>query len=141
MAEFIFRHQASLRGLSDRFEVASAATSDEEHGNPLYPPARRKLQEHGIACDGHRARQITAADYDRYDFIVGMDDNNLRNLHRMFGGDPQHKLSLLLDHTPASDSRHHGRGVADPWYTRDFDTAYDDITVGCSALIDRLTAS
>ena len=138
MAEFVFRHLAEQQGVADRFEVTSAATSDEEQGNPLYPPARRKLQQEGIACEGHRARQITVADYERYDYIVGMNESNMRDLRRMLGGDPQQKLSMLLDHTPATDTAHHGRGVADPWYTRDFDTAYEDILIGCKALLDEL---
>ena len=139
MAEFVFRHLAQQQGVADRFVVDSAATSDEEHGNPLYPPARQKLQQEGIACEGHRARQITRADYDRYDYIVGMNESNMRDLWRMLGGDPQHKLSMLLDHTPITDAAHHGRGVADPWYTRDFDTAYEDIYVGCQALLEELS--
>ena len=138
MAEFIFRHLAAHDGVGNRFEVASAATSDEEHGNPLYPQARAKLMEHGVPCEGHHARQITAADYQRYDLIVAMDESNLRNLRPFVGADPQHKVSLLLDHTPESDTAHHGRGIADPWYTRGFDAAYEDILVGCRALLDEL---
>ena len=98
MAEFAMRDLVRARRLDGRFRIASAATSREELGNPVYPPARRKLAEHGIACDGHRARQLTQADYDRWDLIVCMDRNNIRNALHITGGDPEHKIVLLLDY-------------------------------------------
>ena len=140
MAEFIFKRLVRRAELESQFEVASAATSDEEVGNPVYPMAKRTLAEHGIGCPGKTARQITADDYGYYDMIVGMDEANFQNLFRFFGCDPEGKLSLLLDHTPESDTAHHGRDVADPWYTRKFNVAYEDITAGCTALFEKLTA-
>ena len=130
MAEFVMKDMVHRRGLDDRFEIASAATSREEIGNPVYPPARRKLAEHGISCGGHHARQMTREDYDRYDYIIGMDMANLRNICRITGGDLEHKVSLLLDHTARA-----GQEVADPWYTGDFDETWDDVTEGCEQLL------
>ncbi len=130
MAEFVMKDMVHRRGLDDRFEIASAATSREEIGNPVYPPARRKLAEHGISCGGHHARQMTREDYDRYDYIIGMDMANLRNICRIAGGDPMGKVSLLLDHTARA-----GQEVADPWYTGDFDETWDDVTEGCEQLL------
>ena len=119
-------------GLEWAFEIASAATSTEEIGNPVYPPARRKLAEHGIGCAGKTARQLRREDYDYYDYLVGMDSANLRNMRRMCGGDPEGKISLLLDHTnrPAD--------VADPWYTGDFEATWQDVLEGCSCLLEKL---
>ena len=130
MAEFVLKDMVRKRGMEDRFEIASAATSLEEIGNPVYPPARRKLAEHGIACTGHRARQMTKEDYDRYDMIICMDDNNKRNIMRMTGGDPDNKISLLLDFTERT-----GQQVADPWYTGNFDATWRDVTEGCEGLL------
>lgn len=141
MAEFVFKRLVRRAGLEDAFEVASAATSDEEVGNPVYPLAKRTLAEHGIGCPGKTARQLTPDDYDRYDMLIGMDGANLRNMELLFGGDPEGKLSLLLDHTPESDTKHHGRDVSDPWYTRKFNIAWDDISTGCAALFDKLTTA
>ncbi len=141
MAEFVFKRLVRRAGLEDAFEVASAATSDEEVGNPVYPLAKRTLAEHGIGCPGKTARQLTPDDYDRYDMLIGMDGANLRNMELLFGGDPEGKLSLLLDHTPESDTKHHGRDVSDPWYTRKFNIAWDDISIGCAALFDKLTSA
>ena len=141
MAEFVFKRLVRRAGLEDAFEVASAATSDEEVGNPVYPLAKRTLAEHGIGCPGKTARQLTPDDYDRYDMLIGMDGANHRNMELLFGGDPEGKLSLLLDHTPESDTKHHGRDVADPWYTRKFNIAWDDISTGCAALFDKLTSA
>ena len=130
MAEFVFRQLAQQQGVADRFVVDSAATSDEEHGNPLYPPARQKLQQEGIACEGHRARQITRADYDRYDLLVCMDQSNLRLLARIIGDDPDGKVRLMMSFA----GRPHA-SVADPWYTGDFEQAFQDILTGCEALL------
>ena len=104
MAEFVMRDLVKKEGLADRFVIASAATSDEERGNPVYPPAQRKLAEHGISCAGKTARQLRAADYDAFDLLVGMDTSNLRNMQRICGGDRQGKISLLLDYTDLNGS-------------------------------------
>lgn len=140
MAEFVFKRLVRRAGLEEEFEVASAATSDEEVGNPVYPLAKRTLAEHGIGCPGKTARQLTPDDYRHYDMLIGMDGQNLANMERLFGGDPEEKLSLLLDHTPESDTKHHRRDVSDPWYTRKFNIAWDDINTGCTALFEKLTA-
>ena len=132
MAEFIMKDLVEKAGLDGQFHIASAATSTEEIGNPVYPPARRKLQEHGISCAGKTARQMTRRDYQQYDLLIGMDGYNLRNMERMLGGDPEGKLHLLLE-----DSEH-PRSVADPWYTDDFDTAYRDILEGCELWLTKL---
>lgn len=138
MAEFITKRLVRRAGLEEYFEIASAATSDEEVGNPVYPLAKRTLAEHGIGCPGKTARQLTPDDYDKWDMIIGMDSANMRNMEALFGGDPEGKLSLLLDHTPESDTKHHGRDVTDPWYTRKFNIAWDDINTGCTALFEKL---
>lgn len=138
MAEFIMKKLARSAGREEEFEIASAATSTEELGNPVYPMARQELAKHGIGCPGHTARQITMDDYQRYDMIIGMDDENMKEMTRIFGGDPEGKLSLLLDHTPESDTKHHRRDVSDPWYTRKFNIAWDDIYTGCTALFEKL---
>lgn len=138
MAEFVLKKLVRTAGLEEAFEIASAGTSDEEEGNPVYPMAKRTLAEHGIGCPGKTARQLTPDDYDKWDMLIGMDAANLRNMQLLFGGDPEGKLSLLLDHTPASDTKHHGRDVSDPWYTRKFNIAWDDIYTGCSALFEKL---
>lgn len=132
MAEFICRDMLEKRGLSHKIACASAATSDEEAGNPVYPPARRKLKEMGIDCALKRAVQLTRGDYDRYDLLVGMEERNVSAMKRICGGDPESKIHRLLDGAP------HPRDIADPWYTGDFDAACRDITEGCARLIDRL---
>ncbi|TCL58668.1 low molecular weight protein-tyrosine-phosphatase [Allofournierella massiliensis] len=132
MAEYVMRDLVRQAGLEDQIQVASAATSREELGNPVYPPARRKLAEHGIACEGHAARQMTAADYDRFDLLIGMDQNNLRNMNRICGGDPQHKLRMLMDYTDRPGE------VADPWYTGDFERTWQDVLAGCQGLLEQL---
>lgn len=134
MAEFVMKDLVRQNGLADQYEIASAATSREEIGNPVYPPARRKLAEHDIGCSGHAARQMTRWDYDHFDLILGMDHANFRNIQRIAGGDPNQKLSLLLDH-----AGRHGQEVADPWYTGNFDAAWDDILEGCEGLLSELT--
>lgn len=132
MAEFVMKDLVAKAGLRDRFQIDSAATSREELGNPVYPPARRKLAQHGIDPSGKTARQITPDDYRAYDHIIGMDTANLRNMTRLFGGDPAGKLSLLLDGTP------NPRPIADPWYTGDFQATWQDVLEGCAALLARL---
>ena len=137
MAEFILKDMVKKKGLQDDFVICSSATSTEEIfngvGNPVYPPARRKLAEHGVPCGGHTARQLTGGDYAEYDLLIGMDQANLRNMRRICGGDPEGKMSLLMDHTARPGS------VADPWYTDDFDRAYRDILRGCEGLLRNLT--
>ena len=133
MAEFVMKHLVQQAGLHDEFEIASAATSSEELGNPVYPPARQKLAEHGIDCSGKTARQLTRADYDRYDHIVAMDRNNLRNIDRLLHGDPQGKVSLLMSHAGQPD-----REVADPWYTGDFEATWRDVLAGGTGLLAKL---
>ena len=113
---------------------ASAATSREEIGNPVYPPARRKLAEHGIGCAGHAARQITARDYQDYDLLIAMDSANLRNLRRFYGGDPAGKIHMLLEYAGRP-----GEEVADPWYTGDFQATWEDVSAGCAGLLEQLT--
>ena len=134
MAEFIMKKLVRTEGLEEFFEVASAATSDEELGNPVYPMARQELAKHGIGCPGHAARRLEAADYSRYDMIIGMDSKNLENVMNILGGDPEGKVSLLMDHTG------HPKDIADPWYTRKFDAAWRDIYAGCTALFEKLKA-
>ena len=133
MAEYRLRALVREAGLQARITAASAATSAEELGNPVYPPARRKLAEHGIACAGHAARQLQRADYDRYDLLVAMDEENLAGMRRICGGDPAGKMRLLLSYTDTP------RAVADPWYTGDFEAAWQDIDRGCRALLAALT--
>ena len=138
MAEFIMKDIVSRAGREAEFEIASAATSDEEirwdgTGNPVYLPARRKLEEHGLDCSGKRARQLTRADYGKWDLLLGMEEMNLRYMKRICGGDPEHKIRRLLDYTDRP------RDIADPWYSGDFDSTWDDISEGCEALFRELT--
>ena len=132
MAEFIMKKLVADAGLSDRFDIASAATSSEEIGNGVYPPARRMLASHGIGCEGKTARQMTSADYGRYDLLICMDSYNVRNMQRICHGDPEGKIHLLLDYT----SR--GGEVADPWYTGNFDATWCDCLEGCTCLLKGL---
>ena len=132
MAEYVMKDLVKGEGLEKEFTIASAATSTEEIGNGVYPPARRKLQEHGISCTGHAARQLRQSDYQAYDLLIGMDRANLRNMLRICGGDPEGKISLLMDHTSRKGE------VADPWYTGDFDAAWDDVLAGCQGLLRKI---
>ena len=143
MAEFVMKDLVSKAGAADRFEIASSATSREEIwrdgrtgkdvGSPVYPPAKKKLAEHGIDCGCKTARQLTKADYDRYDLLVCMDQWNVRNALRILGSDPDGKLRNLLDFAGRP-----GEEVADPWYTGDFTKAYDDILDGCQGMMKEL---
>ncbi|MBQ3077536.1 MAG: low molecular weight phosphotyrosine protein phosphatase [Clostridia bacterium] len=133
MAEFVMRQMVEEAGLSQRITVASAATSAEELGNPVYPPVRRLLRERGIDCSGKTARRLTAADYADWDLLIGMDAANLRNMRRLFNGDENGKLRLLLDYTDRPGE------VADPWYTGDFEATWRDVTAGCRGLLEQLT--
>lgn len=132
MAEFVMKDLVRKAGLASQFYIESAATSREEIGNPVYPPARRKLAQHGISCDGHAARQLTNADYEKYDLLIGMDRANLRDMHRICGGDPDGKLRLLMDYTDRPGD------VADPWYTGDFEATWQDVLEGCQGLLHEL---
>ncbi len=136
MAEFILRDMAERAGVAAQLCIASSATSTDEIwggiGNPVYPPAQEELARHGITAAGKRAVQLKTADYPAYDLFIGMDSANIRNMHRILGGDPENKIRRLMDYT--------GRGgdVADPWYSGRFDIAYRDIEAGCRALFEAL---
>ena len=132
MAEFVMKNMVKEKGIADRFEIASAATSTEALGESVYPPARRKLDEHGISCSGKTSRRMTKNDYSYYDFIIAMDRNNLRNMVRFVGNDPLNKVSLLMDYSDTP------KDVADPWYTGDFNQTWKDINAGCEGLLKRL---
>lgn len=133
MAAYVMKDLVEKAGLQDEFVIDSAATSREELGNPVYPPAKRKLAEHGISCEGHAARQMQSSDYDRYNLLIGMDQANIRNMQRICKGDPDEKMHLLMDYTERS-----GREVADPWYTRDFEATWRDIEDGCNGLLQKI---
>ena len=117
-------------GRENDFVIESAATSTEEIGNSVYPPARRKLAEHGIGCQGKTARQMTRSDYNRYDLLIGMDSYNIRNMRNIAGGDPEGKIRMLMDYTDRPGD------VADPWYTGDFEATWRDVLEGCRALLE-----
>ena len=127
MGEFVMKDLVKKAGREKEFFIASAAVSREEIGNPVYPPARRELQKHGIRCDGHAAHQITRAELESFDHIYYMDASNARYLYRLFGDDAA-KCRPLLDHD-----------VADPWYTGDFTATWNDILEGCKAILEELT--
>lgn len=133
MAEFVFNDMVEKKGLSDRFSASSAATSSEEIGNPVYPPVRRLLNQHSIDCSGKRARRVNASDYDKYDYIIGMDYENMRNLKRLYPSDNGGKIHLLLLSFAGRNEE-----VADPWYTGEFLTTWKDVNEGCAALLEYL---
>jgi protein-tyrosine phosphatase len=130
MAEMIMKNLVKEAHIADRFYIESKATSTEELGSGIYPPANRVLAEHKIPNEGHRANQIKKTDYEKFDYIIGMDSANIRNINRIVGGDSKDKVFKLL--TFAGE----GRDVEDPWYTRDFEKAYSDILKGCSGLLE-----
>lgn len=132
MAEFIFKDMVKKAGLENDFEIRSAATSMEEYGHGLYPEAAKCLDAHAVPYTTHRVSILREADYFEYDLIIGMDYNNLRNIHRIVGNDPEEKVKSLLSFAGST------RSVADPWYTRDFETAYNDIYEGCQSLLDEI---
>ncbi|HIY21707.1 MAG TPA: low molecular weight phosphotyrosine protein phosphatase [Candidatus Flavonifractor merdigallinarum] len=132
MAEFVMKDLVARAGVADDFFIASAATSTEEIGNPVYPPARRELARHGIDCAGKRAVQLRKGDYAKYDYLLGADSRNITNMLRIVGRDPAHKICRLLDFTD------HPRDIADPWYTGDFQRTWDDVVEGCTALLAHL---
>ena len=129
MAGFVMKGMLEKRGVADSVEIASAATSTEELGNPVYPPVRRLLEQNGLSCSGKFARQMTKEDYSYYDFIVVMDRYNLRNMSRFVGNDPLNKISLLMDYTNRPGD------VSDPWYSGDFEKTWHDINDGCRGLL------
>lgn len=133
MAEFVFKKIVADKGFSEKFLIDSAATSTEEIGNGIHSGTKNKLTEMNIPFTRHRAVQITKADYEKYDYLIGMDSMNLRNMQRIFGFDSQHKIHKLLDFTS------YPRDVADPWYTENFDITYADINAGCIALFDYIS--
>ena len=133
MAEFVMKDIVNKLGIADKFEIASAATSTEELGNPVYPPVRRLLSQKGLSCAGKTARQMTNEDYSHYDYIIAMDRYNLRNMTRFVGSDPNNKVSLLLDYTDRPGD------VADPWYSGDFETTWKDVCEGCRGLLKKLS--
>ena len=134
MAEFVMKNIVKKAGRSDEFYIASCATSTEEIGNPVHHGTRRKLAEVGISCDGKRAVQLTKSDYNKYDYIIAMDEMNIRNIMRIIKSDPEGKVSLLLSHAGMSSS------IADPWYTGNFDDTYRDVLLGCKALFNEIVS-
>ena len=136
MAEFILKDMVTKRGIAEQFEIASAATSTEEIwngvGNPVYPPARKELAKHEIRCDGKRAVQLKASDYAYYDYLIGMDSMNMRNMERMTGHGAGEKMKLLLEYAGEN------RGITDPWYSGEFDVTYEDVVTGCTAFLEYL---
>ena len=136
MAEFVMKDLVEKAGLGDYFYIESAATSSEEiwggRGNPVYPPAREELARHGLSCDGKTARKMTKDDYDRFDYLIGMEKLNIRYMLQILGGDPEGKVSTLLSFAGLE------RGIADPWYTGDFKSTYKDVVQGCEALLQHI---
>ena len=135
MAEFVMKDIVNKRGLSNSFFIASAATSTEEIGNPVHYGTRNKLKQYGISVAGKYAIQVKKSDYQKYDYIFGMDQWNMRNMKRILGSDPEHKLYLLLDFSE------NPRDIADPWYTGDFDATYQDIYEGCETVLNHILSS
>jgi len=133
MGEYILKDMVAKKGLSDLFYIESAATSTEEIGNPVYPPARAELAKHGIGCKGHSARQVRKSDYENFDYIIGMENIHINIMvNRFFGSDPDGKLYLCMDL-----AGHPGQQVDDPWYTGDFSGVYRQIEAACEGLIEK----
>lgn len=132
MAEFVFRDMVQKLGMGDMFSIASAATSREEIGNPVHYGTTSKLKQYGISTAGKHAVQMTKKDYEKYDYIIGMEYRNIRNIERIIGSDPEHKVHKLLDF---SDNP---RDIADPWYTGNFDRTYEDVVEGCEGLLQHI---
>lgn len=132
MAEFVFRDMVQKQGMGDMFSIASAATSREEIGNPVHYGTTSKLKQYGISTAGKHAVQMTKKDYEKYDYIIGMEYRNIRNIERIIGADPEHKVHKLLDF---SDNP---RDIADPWYTGNFDRTYEDVVEGCEGLLQHI---
>ena len=129
MAEYILKDMVRKNGLEDKFYIESAATSYEEIGNPVYPPARAELAKHGIGCRGHAARKLVKADFEEFDYLIAMEEYNLRNIRREFGEALAKKVSLLLDYTDMPGD------IDDPWYTGSFDVTYNEIVMGCEGFL------
>lgn len=127
--EFVFRDMVNRAGLAEHFHIASAATSTEEIGNPVHHGTRRKLAEFGISTEGKHAVQLQRKDYEKYDYLIGMDQMNIKNMLRIVGKDPEKKIFLLLEFTKEP------RSIADPWYSGNFDLTYDDVMEGCEAFL------
>ncbi len=136
MAEMVFKDLVRRRAAEHLFFIDSAATSREEIGNGVHYGTRQKLKQEGIVCEDHRARQVTRQDYETFDYLIVMDDNNVRNLRRIIGDDTEKKVYKLLDFT-----KRPGRSIADPWYTGNFDEAYRDVVEGCEGFFDYLVAN
>ena len=132
MAEFVMKKLVSDRGLSSEFEIVSSATSTEEIGNDIHPGTRRTLDKYGVKYSRRKAVQLEKSDYEKYDLFVGMDSANIRNMHRIFGADTENKVTKLLDYAGTF------RDVADPWYTGNFEETWQDINLGCEALLNEL---
>lgn len=132
MAEFVMRDMVTKRGLGGQFYIASSATSREEIGNPVHPGTRKKLKELGISTAGKYAVQLKKKDYQEYDYLIGMDEWNIRNILRIVGSDPQGKVHKLLEFAGS------GRDIADPWYTGNFELTYEDIREGCEGLLSHI---
>ena len=132
MAEYIFKDMVKKQGLSDKFEISSAATSYEEIGNDMHYGTKQKLMQNNIPFDKHKAKRITKEDYKKYDYIIGMEQSNINNILRIVGKDVQNKIYKLLDFTKEP------KDIDDPWYTGDFETTYQEIKVGCQALLEKI---
>lgn len=132
MAEFVMKDIVQKKGLSNQFYIASAATSTEEIGNPVHHGTRNKLNQVGISTDGKHAIQLSKSDYQKYDYLIGMDSYNIRNMNRILGGDPEGKIHLLLDFAGKT------KDIADPWYTGNFEETYTDVMEGCEALLQQI---
>jgi len=132
MAEYILKNLVTTRGIADQFHIASAATSYEEIGNPVYPPARAELAKHGIGCSGHTARKLVKSDFTEYDYLIAMEQYNLRNIQREFGPELASQVALLLDYTDRPGD------IDDPWYSGGFDMTYKEILRGCEGLLKHL---
>ena len=131
MAEFVLKDMVKKAGIAEAFYIASAATSTEELGNPVYPGTRKRLAQEGISVAGKHAVQIKRSDYEKYDYLIAMDNRNISNMKRIFGNDPDGKICRLLDYTNSPGD------IADPWYTGDFDLTYDDVYAGCKAFLGK----
>ena len=134
MAEFVMKDLVEKAGVSDQFSIASAATSREELGNPVHHGTRKRLDREGISVAGKTARQMVRKDYEQYDYLIGMDRWNIRNMTNIAGGDADGKIHLLLEY-----AKRPGEDIADPWYTGDFEETYQDVLEGCQGLLDVLT--
>ena len=134
VAEFVCKDMVRRQGLQNKISIASAATSTEELGSSIYPPARSIMDQNNIPYDDHRAVQVRRSDYDKYDYFLIMDERNRRNIFRIFGDDPEDKVHTLLSYSK------NPRDISDPWYTRDFQQAFDDISEGCAAFLEHLRA-